>query len=275
MKIKASKSNEYLELIKQSFKKLKSSVFFDKTQLVLRDKLVAYETSPDFENNLSELATKILSLDLDWDEIINSINVLTFPKKINCGENDTKNEPKFITNVINKSTEIDDIQCFLDMDVEGYILGVAWLLTVGYKFDNELYEHSYGNRMRKNVINEFGKATYSPYLFEPYFQQYESWRDTAINFAQKSLNKNQDVVVLMLDFKRFFYQVDITEEELKECLKDIRKNSDAYVYSNYEKLSDTLTHFVWKVIEKYGEVIQDKYPQLVENRNVLPIGFLP
>ena len=275
MKIEASKSNEYLELIKQSFKKLKSSVFFDKTQLVLRDKLVAYETSPDFENNLSELATKILSLNLDWDEIINSINVLTFPKKINRGDNDTKNEPKFITNIINKSTEIDDIQCFLDMDVEGYILGVAWLLTVGYKFDNELYEHSYGNRMRKNVINEFGKATYSPYLFEPYFQQYESWRDTAINFAQKSLNKNQDVVVLMLDFKRFFYQVDITEEELKECLKDIRKNSDAYVYSNYEKLSDTLTHFVWKVIEKYGEVIQDKYPQLVENRNVLPIGFLP
>lgn len=275
MKIEASKNNEYLELIKQSFKKLKSSVFFDKTQLVLRDKLVAYETSPDFENNLSELATKILSLDLDWDEIINSINVLTYPKKINRGDNDTKNEPKFITNIINKSTEIDDIQCFLDMDVEGYILGVAWLLTVGYKFDNELYEHSYGNRMRKNVINEFGKATYSPYLFEPYFQQYESWRDTAINFAQKSLNKNQDVVVLMLDFKRFFYQVDITEEELKECLKDIRKNSDAYVYSNYEILSDTLTHFVWKVIEKYGEVIQDKYPKLVENRNVLPIGFLP
>ena len=225
MKIEASKSNECLKLIKQSFKKLKSSVFFDKTQLVLRDKLVAYETSPDFENKLSELATKILSLDLDWDEIINSINVLTFPKKINRGDNDTKNEPKFITNIINKSTEIDDIQCFLDMDVEGYILGVAWLLTVGYKFDNELYEHSYGNRMRKNVINEFGKATYSPYLFEPYFQQYESWRDTAINFTQKSLNKNQDVVVLMLDFKRFFYQVDITEHDLKECLKEIRRNS--------------------------------------------------
>ena len=71
-----------------------------------------------------------------------------------------------------------------------------------------------------NLTNEFGEPTYSPYLFEPYFQQYESWRDTAINYAQKSLNKNQDVVVLMLDFKRFFYQVNISEDELLDYIEN-------------------------------------------------------
>ena len=55
MNIKLSDNNKYVELIRQSFKKLKSAIFFDKTQLVLRDKLIAYETSPDFESNLNDL----------------------------------------------------------------------------------------------------------------------------------------------------------------------------------------------------------------------------
>ena len=63
MNIKLSDNNKYVELIRQSFKKLKSAIFFDKTQLVLRDKLIAYETSPDFESNLNDLALKML---LSW-----------------------------------------------------------------------------------------------------------------------------------------------------------------------------------------------------------------
>lgn len=273
MKIKLSDNDKYVELIRRSFKKLKSAIFFDKTQLVLRDKLIAYETSSDFEKNLNDLALKMLSS--DWKEIINSVGVLSFPKKVVRDAGKTTDNKQFITNVVNKATDIDEIQCFLDMDVEGYILGVAWLLVIGYKIDGEIYEHSYGNRMRKNVINDSGEATYSPYLFEPYFQQYESWRDTAINYAQKSLNKNQDVVVLMLDFKRFFYQVDISEDELKKYVSEIVLNSDVHLAFNYEFISSQLTNFVWKVIEKYSEKIRSKHPDLVGERNVLPIGFLP
>ena len=128
MKIKLSES-KCNELIRQAFKKLKASTFFDKTQLILRDKLIAYETSPDFEKNLSNLATKVMFY--DWDEIVDSINVLSFPKKIVRDNGKESGEKQFITNVVNKATSVDDIQCFLDMDVEGYILGVAWLLTIG------------------------------------------------------------------------------------------------------------------------------------------------
>lgn len=272
MKIKLSES-KCNELIRQSFKKLKAAIFFDKTQLILRDKLVAYETSPDFEKNLSDLATKVMFG--DWDEIIDSINVLSFPKKIVRDNGEKTSKEKFITNVVNKATDIEEIQCFLDMNVEGYILGVAWLLTIGCKMDDDIYEHSYGNRIRTNVINDSGSATYSPYLFEPYFQQYESWRDTAINYAQKSLNKNQDVVVLMLDFKRFFYQVDISKDELKKCVSDTIRDNDKYVNVEYDLISQDLTDFIWLVIERYSGKIRSRYPDLVAQRNVLPIGFLP
>lgn len=188
---------KYSSLLQQAYKKLKSSVFFDKTQLILRDKIVEYEVSPEFDSQFEKLSQKIESE--EWEDIINSMDFISYPKATK-----TASEKGFISNWNNSTTEVDKLQYFLDMNVEGYILGVVWLLVIGNKIDKEIYEHSYGNRMRKNLLDNHGHSTYSPYLFEPYFQQYESWRDTALNYAQKSLNKNQDVVILMLDFQRFF-----------------------------------------------------------------------
>ena len=72
------------------------------------------------------------------------------------------------------------------MCVEGHILGVVWLMNIGSKLDKLVYEKSYGNRIRKKLINELSdEPTFSPYLFEPYFMQYESWRDTALDEAKK------------------------------------------------------------------------------------------
>ena len=100
MKIELSDNDKYVELIRQSFKKLKSAIFFDKTQLVLRDKLIAYETSPDFESNLKDLAFKMLSS--DWEEIINSIGLLSFPKKITRNGDKEFNNKQFITMLLTK-----------------------------------------------------------------------------------------------------------------------------------------------------------------------------
>ena len=84
-----------------------------------------------------------------------------------------------------------------------------------------MYAHSYGNRIRKKLYSEFSEApTYSPYLFEPYFQQYESWRDTAMDEAMNHLHQGQDVVVLTLDFKRFYYSVDISQELMDEIYEN-------------------------------------------------------
>lgn len=79
-------------------------------------------------------------------------------------------------------------QYYIDMPVEGHILGALWVLTVGTRLDDSdkqtMYEHSYGNRLRKNLFNpDTGEISCSPYLFEPYFSQYESWRDKALSYA--------------------------------------------------------------------------------------------
>lgn len=206
--------NKYCTLLQQAYKKLKSSVFFDKTQLILRDKIVEYEVSSEFDPQFEKLSKRIESEDLG--DIIDSIGFISCPKSINI-----QSKKGFISNWNNDISEVNKLQYFLDMNVEGYILGIVWLLVVGHKIDDKIYEHSYGNRMRKKLLDDKGKSTYSPYLFEPYFKQYESWRDTALDYAQKSLSKNQDVVILMLDFQRFYYQVDISQEELTKFVDAI------------------------------------------------------
>ena len=168
-----------------------------------------------------------------FKDILESISFFAYPKNFIDDKKD------IIRNYILDGVNIKDVQYFIDMDIRGHILGVLWLMLIGYRVDKDIYEHSYGNRIRKKLYNEFsGEITYSPYLFEPYFQQYEGWRDNALDEALKHLHKGQDVVVLTMDFKRFYYSVDITKELMDE------------LYDN-------------KLIKEY------------DSRRILPIGFLP
>ena len=252
---------ELTELFRKSYKKLKAGVFFDKTQLKLRDKIVEYSFDDSFENLVDILKSE------DWHKICSNIDYLSFPKKIEKRESEG-----LISNLNPDNTQIKELQYFLDMSVEGHILGVAWTLLVGSLVDGQIYEHSYGNRLKKKLLNEDGNPTYSPYLFEPYFQQYENWRDKALNYAQKSLNKKQDVIVLMLDFTRYFYNVNINKDQLiaivNELLEDMQHNS-------YTEIAIPLTNFVFEVIQTYSNKLREVCPKLVGDRNVLPIGFYP
>ena len=71
---------KYCSLLQQAYKKLKSSVFFDKTQLILRDKIVEYEVSSEFDSQFEKLSKRMESE--DWEDIINSIGFISYPKSI-------------------------------------------------------------------------------------------------------------------------------------------------------------------------------------------------
>ena len=287
--------NIYKALVEKSYKKLKSSVFFDKTQLILRDKIVKFEADSSFEEKLNavagflELIASVEVYDVLSDplmnRILNSINVSAFPKKIsNINKGNTSTNKKteiaensnsdssaiLISNVKSNNVYVDELQYHIDMDVEGHILGIAWILAVGYLMDESLSEYSFGNRLRKNLLNINNESTYSPYLFEPYFQQYESWRDVALDKAQESLNKGQDVMVLTMDFQRFFYNLDIDEEKLISEVKKLTKSRKL----SYKSLSILLTRIIFQIISKYDDSLH-KYHDCEKKNVALPIGFAP
>lgn len=263
-------SKSLAELLAKAYKKLKSSIYFDKTQLILRDRIVDFESSiKNLDYYFKELATQIIDKNKFQKlekEILQSIAVISFPKEFDQNS-DCSN---IITNGGLKELKIEELQYFIDMDVQGHILGVLWLMLIGYRIDKKIYEHSYGNRIRKTLYNEFSnEPTYSPYLFQPYFEQYESWRDTAMEKALKHLKNNQDVIILTMDFQRYYYSVDMNEYAFEKIFDEAFQDDDE---GKNEALNKKLNDFVCSVVKKYSEYFdREKY----DNRRILPIGFLP
>ena len=149
-------SNDYIELLRQSYKKLKSSIYFDKTQLILRDKIVRWESEGDPDKKIEALAKQLQedSIEELFEKICSGISYSAFPKSLkkessNNNESESSDSAIFITNWLTEKVKVNDAQYFIDMSVEGYILGVAWVLCVGYLLDEQVYEHSYGNRLKK------------------------------------------------------------------------------------------------------------------------------
>lgn len=220
-------------IIERAYKKLKASIYFDKTQLVLRNKIVMYEGDDceKFEEKLHKLADKLTASESEWtqfeNELLKTIEVLAFPKKIKDDSNEN-----LIRNDCSDSVEIERAQYFFDMNVEGQILGVLWILFFGIDIDENLYKNSYGNRLKPRVKKEKKlkvdeNLTFSPYLFKPYYNQYETWRDIGLKLAQDYLNKEQDVLIITMDFKDFYHSVDFSEKEFKNFYKDYCKKRES------------------------------------------------
>ena len=268
--------DNYVEIVEKAYKKLKANIFYDKTQLVLRNKLVEFERNDKFEERLVMIHKSIFEKDeILWEnlsrEIFESIDVQIFPKNLNEEKNSGNNhENNIIFNSSNERVDIEEGQYFIDMNVEGHIIGVLWVLLIGKELDSEIYKHSYGNRLNKNAKEEI---SFSPHLFEPYFQQYESWRDIALEHTKEILNENIDAVILSMDFKKYYYSLDINEEIMKKIFNEIEIIENKFVY-------ERINNFIYKIIEEYSLKIISIKDKMIEEfkinkRNILPIGFLP
>ncbi len=246
----------------EAYRKLKGSVYLDKTVPFLRTRIVEFENE-NFESNMEELYQAINS-DVNWEliekKIIESIQVLTFPKEVKTiSENE---EAIVISNVSADKVHVTKYNNFLDMCVEGHILGVLWILLVGYRLDDALMRSCYGNRLSDNLVFENEKTTASPNLFKPYFQQYESWRNLGLKKAEECVNsRNKSVIITMLDLTRYYYNVHLTE-----C--DFESMTAQYI-STDNRCAKKINLLMYKILREYSI-------RLGKNEGcLLPIGFLP
>ena len=250
-----------IELIEDAYRKLKGSIYSDKTLAHLRSDVVYYEANID--NNLQNLLEKISGDEKEWDEfiynILNSVNLLTFPKESRSNYEDD-NENKVISNVIDDVPIITKYNNYIDLDVNGHILGVLWILLVGYKIDNSLSNNCYANRLSKHLILHDERTTASPNLFEPYYYKYTKWREDALAVAEKSLKKDESIIIMMMDLHRYFYNIDLGDEA----------SFNSYI-SNYvddDITQNRLTDFIYRLCCEFSSICG------LDNI-ALPIGFLP
>lgn len=111
----------YVEI---AYKKLKNSIFFDKSNVITRNDLVEFEYGDQWENKLKDLAASLTD-SAKWEskvkEILEAINIFTLPKTINNITDKEKNKVIFNKNY-NEKINIKDFQYMIDMPIEGHIL---------------------------------------------------------------------------------------------------------------------------------------------------------
>ena len=154
----------------------------------------------------------------------------------------------------------------IDMSIEAHIISIVWILVFGSTFDNEVFDNSYANRLKDYLYSSSTREpTFSPTLFQPYYKQYEAWRNNGLTMAKGLHEKNKNVVMFSLDLTSYYYSVDF----------DKCKNSFFRMKSN-DLIEDSsvvtsLSMFIYKVLETYSCLFN--YPS--KSRTMLPIGFLP
>ena len=154
-------------------------------------------------------------------------------------------------------------------------------MFIGKALDSSssMYEHAYANRLLKDLEHKN-----SPKLFEPYFTQYESWREHALSEAKRCLKDKQDAIIITMDLTRYFYSADMIETDFAqiydEYMKYVKNDSDTIEgvdKVSIEEFLERINNLVYRICAKYSEILrQSGDADLADDKNtMLPIGFMP
>ncbi len=299
------KKDDLIRLLKSSYRKYKTHIYYDNYSSIQRFKIAEFECEnfrkpnnnsfvENFNNFFEKFANDLLN---NFDDItfniINDIGVISIPKSfVDKEKGENEHNTTIISNFNIFNNELDKIHYFIDLPVEGHILGVLWILRCGYVLDDKLYDHCYGNRLNDTLLNILKEDDsfndFSPFLFKPYFKNYQSWRDNGLDSLKTVLNNNHNAFMLSLDFADYYYRSLINFEDLKKDIKLTLENSNCYENKVFIKFDENLTDFIGNVFKKYSAFFERNMSEesnyydkkdynYVDYKELpmIPLGFLP
>jgi len=212
--------------IETAYRKLKSYVYYDKTDLRLRERLAKFECSKNFETNLQAVqgvadAASPMS-DRRFKRWLREIGCRVVPKKLRPAKSESlaanEEDGKFITNVTSApSVDVESVNYFFDGPIELHLIAVLWLMREGRHLDAKLLPECCGSRLSPALHDENDDSLQ---LFTKYHEQYSRWRDSGIRKAKQLLEEERrSVAILGLDLREYFYRVDLDFDDVREALR--------------------------------------------------------
>lgn len=213
--------------VQTAYRKLKSVVYYDKTDLRLRARLAAFECDKSFDSKLlvvqDVVNTAKPATNRQFQRWLANVNYRLVPKKLKPGPQDRSadepNQGRFITNVTTTSRiDVERVNYFFDGPIELHLIAVLWIMLEGRLLDDMLGTECCGSRLSSNLGNDDDESIS---LFSKYHEQYARWRDTGIRRAKALLvDEQKNVAILGLDVQEYFYRVSVDFEEVQTALTD-------------------------------------------------------
>lgn len=258
--------NIRLEDIKEAYQKLKTHVYYDSHNLNIRIKLAEFEsnnTNESIDKFFDDLLKKINNNNIE--DYVKNIKKYILPKKISrrsknncdkeldCQNNIVRNDESALSDEIIISDK--NYNFYIDAPIELHLLDILWIMKEGcFLIDENIKKDCYGNTLVFED-NDSNKIKSGSYLFERYFDKYQSWRDKGIKIAREQTKHNNDVLLICLDIQRFYPTSQIRFEKIRTKLNELN-------------VSCNLTNLLEKVYIGYQKLLEEKdYSQL-------PIGLL-
>lgn len=259
--------------IETAYRKLKSYIYYDKTDLQLRERLAKFECSDKFEANLqavqhvAEAANP--ASDQRFRRWLQKIACRVVPKRLAPARSETfstESAGKFITNVTSApSIDVEKVNYFFDGPIELHLIAVVWLMREGRYLDAKFPTECCGSRLSPKLHE---KNDDSLQLFTKYHKQYSRWRDNGISKAKQLLvEERRSVAILGLDLKEYFYRVDLDFNELREALRSAGAIGDRGALLDCVEAIGNSYHAC------VAPLLAQTHPDLNESQAGLPIGL--
>lgn len=249
------------QIVRSAYRKLKSFVYYDNFNLLLRLQLAEFEAGGDIEIKLEQLSKAISEFDPKhkyWKNLFKDISSSRLVKQYAPEENGKG----IISNLSAEGPyKVDRMNYFIDCPVELHICAAVWTFELGYKLETTLAVEPYGNKFDLKKEGDEYLLADGLKSYRPYYTQYQKWRDNAVQAAKDLVERDKNALVLGLDIKDFYHSVRLDFKKL-----------------NAELFGGEVPS-AWKNISLIQEQIHLIYTKHIEiddslNRSILPIGLV-
>ncbi|MEO9656296.1 hypothetical protein [Marinomonas sp.] len=268
-----------IDHIKKAYLFVKSYAYHENLNLFLKQRVAEFETS---NTEMEEVFGSILEV-VDQETPCNHksfkgwlkrINYHLLPKLIERNEDKVnQNNGLFISNVRDSEQyQVSKVNYFINAPVEIHIIEMLWCLFVGPVLEEGMSRDSYGNRMHSSALS-FSKDNdlSGQEVFKRYIDQYNQWRDQALEVATQVSKNGDDVALLSLDLKSYFYHVDLDFENIEaEIQKHYSDNAQ------FTEFALKLNLVLEAIYTRYQQVIAPRIKQThikCKDKKCLPIGM--
>jgi len=258
-----------LDEILDAYSRLKSYIYYDNFNMILRQQLA------DFEFKYQDKLNDRLKLIRDWintylisgelnpeiNKMIEESSCFALPKSFN--QDKSKDNNLLISNTSWFEFEVEKCTYLFKGAIELHIIASLWILKEGVILNKNVSSDSYGYHLSINP--ETGNLYSNKLLFSRYFDKYQQWRDKGIKAAKAQIKEGYNVLLISLDIKDFFHSTHIDFNLLK---KEIYKSRDG------ERI---ITDIIELISIKHTNEIKKIAPGKTSKRGdnpLLPIGLV-
>lgn len=250
-----------ISIVRSAYRKLKSYIYYDNSNLLLRKQLAAFEATGNIDEKLEQLASEIDSFSSNkayWKKMFKKVSSWQVVKQY-------ESEPNGTGVISNQSSigpfKVQRVNHFINCPMELHICAAIWTFELGYKLELGLSVEPFGNKFDLKKDGDDFYLADGLKSYKPYFGQYQKWRDKAVQEAKAIVDRDKNALVLGLDIKDFYHSVRLN---FTTVLADLFNDDDA---GDWENICS---------IFKQLHVVYTQYIDIndAQGRTILPIGLI-